>query len=67
MDLSLQLSNEYRCKCKAQVRIIAGKDYKLLKFYGTPDEHSHATYYSKNLKYKQVDAIYGSVMIALKQ
>ena len=32
----------YRCKCKARVRIIAGKDYKLLEFFGTHDENSHA-------------------------
>ncbi len=32
----------YSCKCKAQVRIIAGKDYKWLEFFGTHDENSHA-------------------------
>ncbi len=31
-----------RCKCKAQVRIITRKDYKLLEFFGTHDENSHA-------------------------
>ena len=30
------------CKCKEQVRITAGKDYKLLEFFGTHDENSHA-------------------------
>ncbi len=58
---------QYRCKCKAQVRVIAGKDYKQLEFYGTHDENSHATDHSKKLKYKQIDAIYDSVMIAPKQ
>jgi hypothetical protein len=61
----------YRCKCKAQVRIIAGKDYKRLEFYGTHDENSHATDHSKKLKYRQIDAIYesnyDSVMIVPKQ
>ncbi len=47
----------YRCQCKAQVRIIAGKEYKLLEFYGTHDENSHATNHSKKLKYKQIEAI----------
>jgi hypothetical protein len=55
------------CKCKAQVRIITGKDYKRFEFYGTHDENSHATEHSKKLKYKQIDAIYDSVMIAPKQ
>ena len=32
----------YRCKCKAQVRIIVGKDYKLLEFFGTHEKNSHA-------------------------
>ena len=32
----------YRCKCKVRVRIIARKDYKLLGFFGTHDENSHA-------------------------
>jgi hypothetical protein len=57
----------YRCKCKALVRIIARKDYKLLEFYGTHDENSHANDNSKKLKYNQIDAIYNSVMIAPKQ
>ena len=33
---------KYRCTCPAQVRIIAGIDYKLLEFFGTHDENSHA-------------------------
>ena len=32
----------YRCKCKVQVRIIAGKDIKLLEFFDTHDENRHA-------------------------
>ena len=32
----------YHCKCRAQVRIIAGKDYKLLESFGIHDENSHA-------------------------
>jgi hypothetical protein len=57
----------YLCKCKAQVRIFARKDYKRLEFYCTHDENSHATDHSKKLKYKQIDAIYDSFMIAPKQ
>jgi hypothetical protein len=56
----------YRCKCKAHVRIIAGKDNKRLEFYGTHDENSHATDHSKKLKHTHIDAIYDSVMIAPK-
>jgi hypothetical protein len=33
-----QCPMSYRCKCNALVRIIAGKDYKLLEFFGTHDE-----------------------------
>ncbi len=56
-----------QCKCKAQVRIIARKDYKRLKFFGTHDKNSHATNHSKKLKYNQINTIYESVMITLKQ
>ncbi len=41
----------YRCKCKAQVGICTGKDYKRVEFYGDHDENSHATDHSKKLKY----------------
>jgi len=32
----------YRCKCNALCRILVGKDYKRLEFFGTHDENSHA-------------------------
>ncbi len=32
-----------RCKLKAQVRIITGKDFKRLEFFDTHVENSHAT------------------------
>ena len=32
----------HRCKCQAKVRIMTGKDYKRLEFFGTHDENSHA-------------------------
>jgi hypothetical protein len=51
----------YGCKCKAKIRIVAEKDYKLLEFYGTHDENSHATDHSKNLKYNQIETTYDSV------
>ena len=40
---------KYRCKCRVQVRSIAGKDYKRLEFLGTYDENSHSTDHSKTL------------------
>ena len=48
----------YRCKCKARVGIIAGKDYKLLEFFGTHDENSHADvtpWAGKKLKHLVLD------------
>ncbi len=57
----------YRCKCREQVRIIAGKDYKRLEFFGIHDENSHATNHFKKIKYNQISTIYKSVMVTLKQ
>ena len=57
----------YRCKCKVQVRIITGKVYKRLEFFGSHDETSHATNRSNQLKYDQITIIHNSVMVAPKQ
>ena len=57
----------YHCKCQAKVRIITGKGYKRLEFYGTHDEKSHAVDKSKTLKYNQIVTIHDAVMVALKQ
>ena len=48
-------------------RILVGKDYKRLEFFGTHDENSHGNDASKKLKYNQIGAIYDSVLIAPKQ
>ena len=58
---------DHHCNCKALVRIITGKDYKRLEFFGTHDKNSHANDASKKLKYNQIGAIYDSSMIAPKQ
>ena len=60
----------HRCKCQAnlKVRIITGKNYQLLEFYGTHDETSHVIGHSKNLKHvDQIVAIHDAVMVAPKQ
>ena len=57
----------YCCKCPARNRIIAGKDYKRLEFFGLHEETSHATDHSKKLKYDQIVIIHDSVMVAPKQ
>ena len=57
----------YRCKCQAKVRIITGKGYKRLEFYGTHDEKSHAVDKSKTLKYNHIVTIHDAVMVAPKQ
>jgi hypothetical protein len=46
-----QCPMHYRCKCNALCRTLAGKNYKLLEFFGTHDENSHANDASKQLKY----------------
>ena len=57
----------HRCKCKAMVRIITGKDHKRLEFVGTHDETSHANDSSKSLTHKQIVTIHQAVMVAPKQ
>ena len=57
----------HRCKCQAKVRIMTGKDYKRLEFFGTHDENSHAADHSKTLSYKQIATIHDAVMVAPKQ
>jgi hypothetical protein len=44
----------YRCKCNALCRILAGKDYKRLEFFGTHDENSHANDASKKLDWSHL-------------
>ena len=57
----------HRCKCQAKVRIVIGKNYQRLEFFGTHDETSHAVDYSKNLKHLQIVAIHEAVMVAPTQ
>ena len=57
----------HRCRCQAKVRIITGKNYQRLEFYGTHDENSHANDGSKKLKHNQIVAIHDAVIVAPKQ
>jgi hypothetical protein len=47
-----QCPMSYLCKCNALCRIIAGKDYKRLEFFGTHDEKQSRRRSIKNIKVK---------------